>query len=333
MKISPEALAGALHTGLAPVYLIAGDEPLQREEAADQVRRSARERGYTEREVFFVERGFDWRQLESAAASLSLFGTQRVLDVRLPSGKPSEGAAVLMAYAANPPPDTVLLVVSARLERGGGAWAQALERAGALLQVWPIEADKLPAWLAKRMRSRGLEPDAQAVALLAERVEGNLLAATQEIDKLRLLHGPGPIDAEALRATVVDSARYDPYKLVDAALGGDAARAAHILDGLREEGVEPNFVLWTLTQETRKLGVLAWDIRAGTPRARALAGVWEKRRGLADQALARHAPDEWRKLLALLAHADLVAKGRAAGRLWDELLNFCVRLAGLRLPA
>lgn len=333
MKIAAERLDAHLRERLAPVYLIAGDEPLQREEAADAVRRSAREHGYADREVFFGERNFDWRQLEDASASLSLFASKRVLDLRLPSGKSGDGADVLIAYAQNPAPDTLLLVVSAKLERGGGRWAEALEKAGVLVQIWPVEARQLPAWLANRMRVRGLNPDREAAAVLAERVEGNLLAAAQEIDKLLLLHGPGPVDAEAVRAAVVDSARYDPYKFVDAALAGDAARTAHVLGGLREEGVEPSLVLWALSQEIRKLASMAWEIHGGVPRARVLASVWEKRRAGVEKALTRHALRDWQALCAALVHADLVIKGRAAGRAWDELLNLSERLAGVRLPA
>lgn len=333
MKLSAERLDAQLRERLAPIYLIAGDEPLQREEAADAVRRSARERGYADREVFFGERGFDWRQLEDASASLSLFASKRVLDLRLPSGKPGDGADVLIAYAQKPVPDTLLLVVSAKLERSGGRWAEALEKAGVLVAVWPVEARQLPAWLANRMRVRGLSPDHEATVVLAERVEGNLLAAAQEIDKLLLLHGPGPVDAEAVRAAVVDSARYDPYKFVEAALAGDAARTAHVLGGLREEGVEPSLVLWALSQEVRKLASMAWEVHGGVPRAQVLASVWEKRRAAVEKALGRHALRDWQAMCASLVHAELVIKGRAAGRAWDELLNLSERLAGVRLPA
>lgn len=333
MKLAAERLESHLRERLAPIYLIAGDEPLQREEAADAVRGSARARGYTDREVFFGERNFNWQQLVEAGASLSLFAAKRVLDLRLPTGKPGDGAEVLMAYAQNPAPDTVLLVVSAKLERGGGRWAQALEQAGVLVQVWPVEAGQLPAWLANRMRSRGLEPSREAAVALAERVEGNLLAAAQEIDKLLLLHGPGPVDIEAVRAAVVDSARYDPYKFVDAALAGDAARTARILEGLREEGVEPGLVLWALTQEVRKLANMAWEIRAGKARAQVLASVWEKRRATMGNALGRHSPHGWQVLCGGLVHAELVIKGRAAGNAWGELLDLSERLAGLHLPA
>jgi len=334
LKLAADRLEAHLKSTLAPVYLLAGDEPLQREEAADAIRAAARGRGHADREVFFAERGFDWNQLSTAGANLSLFASRRLLEVRLPTGKPGDdGAEALSAYAKNPAPDVVLLVISAKLDRGGGRWAEALERAGVLLSIWPVEAKNLPAWIGRRMQSLGLSPTPEAVTLITERVEGNLLAAAQEVEKLLLLHGPGPVDATAAREAVADSARYDPYALVDAALAGDPRRTAHILRGLEEEGTEPTFILWALTREIRSLASLAWDIHGGLPLQRALASVWEKRRTLVQKALGRHQWQHWQQLLASAARVDRVLKGQAAGRPWDELLNLSVSLAGLKRPA
>lgn len=316
------------------MYLVAGDEPLQREEAADAIRIAAREHGYTDREVLFAERGFDWNQLNAAGANLSLFASKRILEVRLPTGKPGDdGAEALIAYAKDPAPDMLLLVISAKLDRGGGHWAEALEQGGVRVSIWPMEVKNLPGWIGRRMQKLALNPTPEAVTLIAERVEGNLLAAAQEVDKLLLLHGPGPVDAAAAREAVADSARYDPYALVDAALAGDPRRTAHILMGLEEEGTEPTFILWALTREIRSLTGVAWDIRGGLPLQRALASVWEKRRTLVQKALGRHHHQDWQKLLALAAHTDRVLKGQAAGRPWDELLNLSVCLAGHKQPA
>ncbi|MGB9430508.1 MAG: DNA polymerase III subunit delta [Gammaproteobacteria bacterium] len=334
MKLVPDRLDAHLKNTLAPAYLIAGDEPLQREEAADAVRTAAKARGYTEREVYFAERGFDWNQLTTASASLSLFASKRILEVRLPTGKPGDdGAEAFSAYAKQSAPDTVLLVISARLERGGGRWAEALERCGVMVQIWPIETKNLSGWLSRRLQSRGLNPTPEAVALMAERVEGNLLAAAQEVEKLLLLQGPGPVGADAVRSAVADSARYDPYGLVDAALAGDRARTARILHGLKEEGTEPTFVLWTLTREIRSLASMAWEIQGGSSPQRVLASVWEKRRPAVQKALSRHDLRAWQAMLSGLARADRVVKGQAPGRPWDELLNLSESLAGLRLPA
>lgn len=334
MKLTSERLEAHLKSTLAPVYLIAGDEPLQREEAADAVRAAARARGYADREVFFAERGFDWNQLLNAGASLSLFAAKRLLEVRLSGGKPGDdGADALMAYASHPAADAVLLVLGGKLERGGGRWAESLERAGVMLPIWPVETRNLPGWIGRRMQSRGLKPSPDAVALIAERMEGNLLAAAQEVEKLLLLQGPGPVDAEAVRMAVADSARFDPYALVDAALAGERGRTARILAGLKEEGTEPTFILWALTREIRSLATMAWDIQGGAPSQRVLAGAWERRRPLLAKALARHKTRDWQRLLAGAARADRVVKGQAPGRPWDELLNLSESLAGLDLPA
>jgi DNA polymerase III subunit delta len=334
LKLTADRLAAHLESALAPIYLVAGDEPLQREEAADAIRAAARARAYSDREVLFAERGFDWNQLSNAGANLSLFASKRLLEVRLPSGKPGdEGAEALATYAKDPAPDLVLLVISAKLERGGGRWAEALEKAGVLVNVWPVEARNLPDWIGRRMKNLGLIPSPEALALIAGRVEGNLLAAAQEVEKLLLLHGPGPVDELAARQVVADSARYDPYTLVDAALAGDSRRTVHILRGLEEEGTEPTFILWALTREIRSLTGLAWDIRGGMAAQQALAKVWEKRRRLVQKALNRHPLKTWQLLLVSAARADRVLKGQAPGRPWDELLNLCVGLAGLRSPA
>ena len=334
MKLNGERLQAHLKGGLAPVYLIAGDEPLQREEAADAIRTAARAQGYTDREVLFAERGFDWNQLTRAAASLSLFASKRILELRLPTGKPGdEGAAALSAYAQAPAPDTLLLVISAKLDRGGGRWAEALERAGVLLQVWPVEARELPAWIERRMRARGLAPAPDTAAFIAARVEGNLLAAAQEIEKLWLLQGAGPVDIAAAEAAVADSARYDAFKLVDAALAGKGARVAHILEGLRQEGTEPPVILGALNYALRDLATKAWQIEAGTPVAQVLAAGWPQRRPLLQQALARGRAHDWQRLLQRAARVDRVIKGQAPGRIWDELLNLSEGLAGVRLPA
>ena len=332
MKLTPERLPAQLKAGLAPIYLIAGDEPLQRDEAADAVRSAARAQGYTEREVFEVERGFDWNLLRAAGASLSLFASRRILDVRLlGSGPGTDGAQALQAYAAEPAPDTLLLVTCGKLERGGGAWGSALEQAGVMVQVWPVDARQLPAWLERRMRSRGLIPDPEAIALLAGRVEGNLLAAVQEVEKLLLVHGAGPVDANAVQAATADSARYDAFKLVDAALAGDRGRTVRILDGLREEGTEPPMLIGAVTYSLRELANLAWQIEAGAPAQQVLARVWQQRRPLYQQALKRGKARDWQRLLVQAARVDRISKGQLRGQPWVELLNLVGSVAGMRL--
>lgn len=329
MKLGPERLGAQLRGPLPPVCLIAGDEPLQREESADLIRAAARAQGYSDREVFVVERTFDWGALLSASASLSLFASRRLLEIRLPSAKPGvQGAEALSSYAKDPAPDTLLLVIAEDKLEGNPAWAQALERAGFMVQLWPVPPAEVPAWVRQRLKSRGLEATPDAVALIADRVEGNLLAAAQEVDKLVLMHPSGPLDAEAVAEAVADSARYDAFKLVDAALAGDLPRTVRVLEGLEAEGEAPMLVLGALLMQIKQLASLSIEIEAGAPPQRVLAGVWERRRPLMQAALKRRKARGWQRLLRRALRADQVLKGRPPGRPWDELLELTTLLAG-----
>jgi len=313
---------------LPAVVLIAGDEPLQREESADAIRAAARAQGYTDREVFVSERGFDWDTLLTAGASLSLFASRRILELRLPTAKPgSKGAEVLGAYAKDPAPDTLLMVIAEDKLEGNPVWAQALERAGLMVQVWPVAPGEVPAWVRQRLKSRGFDATPDAVTLIAGRVEGNLLAAAQEVEKLALLREPGTLDAEAVAEAVADSARYDAFKLVDAALVGDLPRTVRVLEGLKAEGEEPVMVLGALLRQIKELASLALEIEAGAAPQRALAGIWERRRPLVLAALKRRKALGWQRLLKRALRADRVLKGRAQGRPWDELLELTTALA------
>lgn len=334
MKLTLEQLAARLAAPLAPVYVFSGDEPLQLGEAADAVRAAARAQGFTEREVLDADKGFDWNALLAAANTLSLFAERRLIDLRLPSGKPGkDGAEALLEYAARPPADTVLLLTSGKLDKAAtqAKWYQALDDLGVSLQVWPVEVRDMPAWIARRLRARGLQAEGEAAALLAERVEGNLLAAAQEVEKLLLLHGPGPLSAGQVEAAVSDSARFDVYQLADAALLGDVARVTRMLDGLQAEGAEPVLVLWALTRELRSLAAMSAQLEAGQPSDRVLAPVWSKRKPAVSAGLRRHNSRRWQQMLRRAARLDRVAKGMSAGNPWDELLQLALMVAGTRL--
>ncbi|HWP94640.1 MAG TPA: DNA polymerase III subunit delta [Gammaproteobacteria bacterium] len=330
MQLAAEKLAAHLGGKLEPVYVVSGDEPLLVAEAADAIRTAARAQGYADREVFFVERGFDWNRLRAAGDSLSLFAARRLLEVKLPDGKPGDdGARVLAEYAARPAEETVLLVVcGAKIERGA-RWLAALEQAGVHVPVWPIDVARLPAWLERRARALGLELEAAALQLIAERVEGNLLAATQELDKLSLIHGPGPLTAADVEAAVAMSARYDLFQFVETAIAGEGERALRMLDGLRGEGVEPVLVLWALARELRALAGFARQKAQGVPMTRVLASVWERRRAATGRALERLPARAWGRLLQRAARADRVIKGMAPGEPWEELLDLTAGIAGL----
>jgi DNA polymerase-3 subunit delta len=334
MKVFPDKLEAALKKGLLPIYFFSGDEPLQMGEAADAVRRHAREQGFTEREVMHAEKGFDWNELLAASNSMSLFAEKRVIDLRLPSGKPGkDGGAALVEYAARPPEDTVLLISSGKVDKRSQSakWYTALDKVGVTLQVWPVEAPEMPRWLDQRLRSRGLQPEREAARIIAERVEGNLLAAAQEVDKLVLLIGSGPLSAEQAEAAVADSARFDVFGLVDAALEGDAPRSTRMLDGLRGEGVEPILVLWALTRELRSLAEMAAKIEGGKGIDGVLAQVWGKRKGPVKAGLQRHNKARWQQMLRRAARLDRVIKGAAPGNAWDELLQLTLLMAGVQL--
>ncbi|HLU62126.1 MAG TPA: DNA polymerase III subunit delta, partial [Gammaproteobacteria bacterium] len=237
------------------------------------------------------------------------------------------GAAMLTEFAARPPEDTVLLVISARVDKKN-KWVGALEKAGVFIEFWPIEAAQLPRWIEARMASRGLAADREAAQLLADRVEGNLLAAAQEIDKLALLVS-GKADAEAVREAVADSARFDIFQLTDAALAGDAPRALRMLGALRGEGVEPVLVIWALAREIRQLAEMAFKVAGGTPAARVAGNVWpKKRQPLFVRALERLPVKAWERLLLEAALVDRQVKGARPGDAWQSLERLVAAMAG-----
>ncbi len=318
MPISPDQLEAGLARRLAPAYLIAGDEPLLIQECADAVRRRAREHGFAEREVHAVERGFDWAAFAGDLSSLSLFASRRLIELHLRTPAAADGGVeTLKRFAAAPPDDIVLLAIAPKLDRRAqqSAWAEAFSAAGEFVEVRPVEPAALPSWIAARLRRAGLRADAEAARLLAERVEGNLLAAHQEIEKLRLLHGAGTLDVEMVHAAVADSARFDIFKLADAAVAGDLARALRVLAGLKAEGMAIPQLLWPLAREIRGLARVRWFMDEGlaAQAAMARAGVWRNRAGVVGRAVARHDGRSLRGLARQLAQVDRMSKGAPPG--------------------
>lgn len=326
-------MAGHLERSSAPIYLVSGDEPLLVQEACDAIRAAARARGVSERTVFEVDGSFDWNALYQAAGNLSLFAERRLIELRFAAPKIGDGAAPLQAFAAAPPEDTLLLLVFPRLDSQTQKtkWYSAVEGAGAALHLWPPDLAQLPGWVGRRMTMRGLKPGRGAAELLAERSEGNLLACVQEIEKILLLRGPGPIEADEVLQAVADSARYDVYDLVDAALAGDAARCLRVLRGLREEGVEPPLPAWALTRAVRTHAGFAARREAGENLESLLRfdRVWSRRQGLVERALRRHGRRTWWELLRRAGQVDRVAKGQVPGNAWDELLQLTLIIAGV----
>lgn len=332
MKLPAGQLQSALKKSLLPCYLVTGDEPLLAQEALDAIRAAARQRGFGAREVYVVTTGFGWGEVAAAAGSLSLFAEKRIIELRLPTGKPGrDGSAAIVELMQQTGDDLLILVEAPKLDRSGASskWVKAIEAAGAHVQVWPVGARELPAWIGARMRMLGLKPDRDAVRLLADRVEGNLLAANQEIEKLRLLLGEGTVSGADVEQAVADSSRFDVYKLADAALEGHAARAIRMLGRLRGEGVEPVMVVWALTRELRTLARVADGVQAGTDPGFALqkAGVWRNRQGIVGSCVARHTSAHFYRMLQIARRADAAAKGQAALDPWQLATEIVFGLA------
>jgi DNA polymerase-3 subunit delta len=331
VQLKPDSLGAHLKSQLAPVYLIAGDEPLLVGECADAVRAAARARGHDSREVLFAERGLDGAALAASGASMSLFLSKRIIEVRLPTGKPGDGADALVEYAARPADDAVLLVISQARPDKRMKWLNALADAGVFVAVYPLEAHQYPEWLARRARGLGLELEPEAVERLRARTEGNLLAAAQELELLALARGRGKVDAAAVEAAVADSARFDAFQMVDAALAGDAARALRALDVLAAEGEALALVSWAVAKDLRILAQFAARVADGEPVGRVVAHpmVWQNRRGLYESALTRVPLKRWRRLLQQALVVDRTLKGQRRGvDPWTEMRGLVATLAG-----
>lgn len=337
MKLKPEALKQHLNRELAPVYLVCGDEPLQLLESADAIRHEACSQGYTERTVFEVSRGFDWNSFLAEGGALSLFSARRVIELRVPSGKPGrDGSAAMQEWLDNPPPDTLLLITLPKLETAqrNTKWFRAIDKAGVIVQIWPVNGRALMPWIRQRALRSGLQLDDMAVQLLAQHTEGNLLAAAQELEKLRLIHGEGKVPVEQVAAAVSGNSRYTPFEMVDAALAGQGGHALHMLAVLRAEGVAVPVLLWALARDLRLLVELA---NAESQRQSVIAvfdkqRVWEQRRGLLSHALKNHSVSQWQQLLGLVARIDDASKGGLDDK-WLLLETLVAGLAGHSLEA
>ena len=321
---------------LRPAYLIAGAEPLLVQECADAVRAKARGEGYGEREVLEAGRDFDWNDLSMGLAALSLFSRRRLFDLRLPTGRPDrDGSKAICEYCDNPPPDTVLLVTAQEWsKKHAGKWSEAIARLGHVVVAWPVKPNELEDWLDKRLRSRGLSAEPAALQLLAERVEGNLLAAAQEVEKLALLAPGARLDLPGMQGLVADSSRFDVFKLAEAALSGDGHRAVRMLHALRGEGEQVPGLLPILAMDLVKLATLA-VAGSGSDLMSAMRaqGIWESKQALYRRALERHPPRLWERFASEAGRLDLMAKGRLGGDAWLALERLLLALAQPRARA
>ncbi len=335
MRLYPEKLSAHLQKQLLPVYLVSGDEPLLVQECCDLIRATARAGGCTDREVIEAGgKGFDWQDILHSANEMSLFAERKLVELRLPSGKPgAEGSKALCEYLDIASGDDVLLMVAGKIDKQStnSKWYKALDKAGATIQVWPVDARNLPRWLRQRVLDAGMSIDEDALQLLCERVEGNLLAAVQEVEKLKLLVKGTQVTAQTVTEAVSDNARYNLFDMADNALKGDATASLRMLHGLRGEGMEPAVALWALIREVRTLYEVQLDCRDGQSVQQALNArrVWQNRIPLMQAALARHTVDSLARLLEQALAVDGSIKGYAQGKPWDNLEDLITSLCSV----
>ncbi len=331
MQLRGEQLAAHLDRELKPVYVVYGDEPLLVIEAADAIRAAARRQGFDEREVLTALSGFNWNELHQAAGNMSLFGGRKLIDLRIPTGKPGrEGSTAIQDYCARPSPDALLLVTLPGLDwsEEKAVWLKALGDAGVAIKLIPPNLAELPAWLSGRLKRQNQSADSDAMRFVAERVEGNLLAAHQEILKLGLLYPAGELSLSQVQDAVLNVARYDLDGLREALLSGDAARLTRTLDGLQQEGEAPPLVLWAMTEEIRALAI----VKAGQKENKALdqllkeARVWGPRQAPFRRALQRLQADTVNTALTDAARIDRLIKGIEIGEIWNDFLRLGLRL-------
>jgi DNA polymerase-3 subunit delta len=336
MKLYPNKLSAHLSSALKPVYIITGDEPMQVNECLDAIRVKARKEGYLERTLYSVDIDSSYDDFLLETDNMSLFSDKKIIEIRMPKGKPGkEWAKALNNYLDRPSEDTLLLLSGAKLERGvsTSAWFKKADKIGVKIETWPLDPQKMMAWISAQMLKAKLRATHSAKTLIAQRVEGNLLAAEQEILKLSLLYPDIEIgDAEVI-SSVANSSRYSIFDLSAAALSGHSAKACKILQALRGEGVADVLVLWSLSQEARLLAQIAQAQLSGVSSDAAMkaARVQPKKIALIKTALHRHNERSCLSMLALTSRLDRLIKGRETGDAWAEMLELTMMLSGKKL--
>jgi len=336
MKSSPQTIKNQMAKQMSSVYLVSGDEPLQLMETCDDIRVVARNKGFAEREIFHIDKKFDWSDLFASTCTMSLFSHLRMIELRIGNGKLGDkGGKALVELLSNLPQDTIILIISEKLDAATQRtkWFKCVESVGVNVQIWPIEPNRLPAWIQLRMQIKGLKPTREAIQILAERGEGNLLSIAQDIEKLILMGCQTQVTAEDVLQSVSENARFDIYGFVDTCLQGDVKRVVRMLEGLKGEGVEPILVLWALSREIRSLLQMAKQLTSSSSIDHVISSnrVWAKRKMLVSTGLRRHNVKQWEQLLVQAGQIDLTIKGLGAGKVWDQLLQLCLEIAGLRL--
>jgi DNA polymerase-3 subunit delta len=335
MQLAPTQLAAHLKQGLQALYVLVGDEPLAHRECLDAIRQAARLQGFDERNSLLVERAFNWQQIASYGASISLFASRRLLEINVPNGKPGvEGGKALQALASQPLSDTTVLIILPKLEREAknSAWFSALEKQALVINLEEVPASQLPKWIGARLAQQGQQASPATLEFLAHQVEGNLLAANQEVQKLGLLHPAGELSDDAVRQAVLNVSRYDAFQLGEAVLAGDSARTVRILQGLQDEGENAvavmNPLMWVLRP---LLGIKQAELRGeNVMHAMTSARIFGERQALVKRALSRLSLRQLEAALQKLADIDKTAKGVMQGDAWLEISRLCFGLAGVR---
>ncbi len=337
-RIPSTAIGSQLKRKLESLYLVFGQETLLVEESVDAIRVAAREQGIHERIRLTVESGFDWSVLREHSQSMSLFGGSRLIELRMPTGKPGDkGRDAILDYIESQSPDTVLVIVAGKIDKAGQRtkWFKQVESNGVAIETQAVRPEQLPAWVEQRLQRAQINYDRDVVLPLCRFIEGNLLAAAQEIEKLKLLLGENKLTASDLEKTVADQARYNVYGFVDACLAGNATRSLRMLRGLKGEATEPALVLWALARDTRTMTRIAGELRSGKAKAAVFKAnqIWSSRAGLVDRALQRLSLPQWRSVLQRVALADRVMKGRASGDIWHQFENIALAICGIKTLA
>lgn len=333
MKLSSDQLAGHLKKSLAPVYLISGDEIVSVQEGMQAIRHKAHAQGFSERRQFVYERGFDWEQIYFEAKSMSLFAEKKLIELRLSSTKIGDSGSKAIQEICRSMLDNDLLfvIVCDKLDSSTqrSKWVKAIAEVGVWVQVWPIDVARLPQWIGQRAHQKGLEISMQGLQMIVDRVEGNLLAAVQELEKLWLANGAGRVSDELVQNSITDSSRFNVYTLVDYCLSGNCVRAVHVLNGLFAEGVDPVLVLWALVRDIRVLAELSVAAEQGQNVEMLFNKyrIWERRKPLIRAALQRHTRKTWFIMLSNCGKIDLAIKGFSAENSKDQLLGLCVMLS------
>ncbi len=335
-NLRPENLAASLKNQIAPVYLVSGDEPLLIQEACDAIRKAAKAQGFSERELYHSEANFDWHYVRQNLNSLSLFSDKTFIEVRVDNGKIDENASeVITEYCEQAQDDSLLLLVMPKVDKRkqNQAWYKSIEQRGHTVTVWPVGPENLHRWIDQRLKSAGIHADSAAIDILCTKIEGNLLAAVQEIEKLKLIADKQSIDAETMANAVMDSARYSVFSLIDRALAGDARACVRSLHGLQAEGLAPLTVVWALTREIKTLLSIREAMNAGESfeLAARKSGVWQNRMQLTRTAVNRLKLEQLQYMVRNLALADRTIKGLNKGDEWNILLDIVLNLSGLNI--